>query len=108
MKIKSVKVLAIVFLSGFILNNVHAQKLNGKGKPNVILIYSDDYNTKSGYNHHPVVKTPNLDKLAAKAVNLKNAFVQYPLCSPSRTSLLSGKRPSTTGFTDNHTPPRTH
>ncbi|MDJ1479781.1 sulfatase [Cytophagaceae bacterium YF14B1] len=100
------RVLGLVTL--LISCNVFAQQGKKSGKLNVLLIYADDYNTKSGYNGHPIVQTPNLDKLAARSVNFKNAYCQYPLCSPSRTSLLSGKRPATTGIRDNNTPPRTH
>ncbi|MCP5118617.1 MAG: sulfatase, partial [bacterium] len=47
---------------------------------------------------HPQVKTPNMDRLAARGTVFTNAQCQSPLCNPSRTSLMTGKRPSTTGI----------
>ena len=44
---------------------------------------------------HPTMHTPNLDKLAKSSLLFKRAYVQYPLCTPSRQSLLTGRRPDT-------------
>lgn len=49
---------------------------------------------------HPLMHTPNLDSLAAKSLLLKRAYVQQAVCSPSRTSLLTGRRPDTTHIYD--------
>ena len=49
---------------------------------------------------HPHMHTPNLDGLAAKSLLLKRAYVQQAVCSPSRTSLLTGRRPDTTHVYD--------
>lgn len=49
---------------------------------------------------HPKMHTPNLDKLASKSLLLKRAYVQQAVCSPSRTSLLTGRRPDTTHIYD--------
>ena len=71
-------------------------------KPNVLLIIADDLNDWIGpLGGNPQTKTPNLDKLAARGVTFKNAMCAAPLCNPSRTSFLSGMRPSTTGIYDN-------
>jgi arylsulfatase A-like enzyme len=67
-------------------------------KPNVLFIGIDDLNDWVGFlKGHPQVKTPNMDRLAARGTIFTNAHCQSPLCNPSRTSLLTGLRPSTTG-----------
>jgi choline-sulfatase len=67
-------------------------------RPSVLLISVDDLNDWIGpLGGHPQVKTPNLDRLAARGVTFANAHCQSPLCNPSRTSFLTGLRPSTTG-----------
>lgn len=66
--------------------------------PNVLLIAIDDLNDWVGcLGGHPQVKTPNIDRLAARGTLFANAHCQSPLCNPSRTSVLTGLRPSTTG-----------
>lgn len=66
--------------------------------PNVLFIAIDDLNDWIGcMGGHPQVKTPNLDKLASRGTLFLNAHCQSPLCNPSRTSVMLGLRPSTTG-----------
>ena len=72
---------------------------NAQAKPNVLFLAIDDLNDWIGcLGGHPQVKTPNLDKLAARGTLFTNAHCQAPVCNPSRTSVLLGLRPSTTGI----------
>ncbi len=67
--------------------------------PNVLFIAIDDLNDWVGcLGGHPQARTPHLDRLAASGTVFLNAHVQAPLCNPSRASLLTGLRPSTTGI----------
>jgi choline-sulfatase len=68
-------------------------------KPNVLFIAIDDQNDWVGpLRGHPLVKTPHLDRLAARGTVMANAHCQAPLCNPSRTSLMLSLRPTTTGI----------
>ncbi len=74
-------------------------------KPNVLFIAVDDVNHWVGHlgrNRH--TKTPNLDRLAKMGVAFTNAHCAAPVCNPSRTAVLSGRRPDWTGVYDNGNP----
>lgn len=65
----------------------------GADKKNVLFIICDDLNTDLGVYGHPLVKSPNIDRLASEGVKFSQAYCQYPLCGPSRASFMTGLYP---------------
>lgn len=73
-------------------------------KPNILFILTDDHRYDAfSCMGHPVVKTPNLDRIANEGANFTNTFVTTSLCSPSRASFLTGQYAHTHGVVTNHT-----
>ena len=85
-----------LLLAGLILSFT----LSGANKkPNILMIAIDDQNDWIGYlGGHPMIKTPHIDRLAKRGTAFTNAHCQAPLCNPSRTSLMIGRRPDSTGI----------
>jgi len=71
-------------------------------KPNVLFIAIDDLRDWVGYLGNKQVKTPNLDKLAARGVAFTRSFCASPCCNPSRSALMTGLRPGTSGVYNNN------
>ncbi len=90
---KTILVIIICFL---VSNIINANSENNPKKLNVLFIIADDLNCDIGVYGSPDVFTPNIDKLASQGVLFENAHVQYPLCGPSRVSLMTGLYPDQT------------
>jgi iduronate 2-sulfatase len=100
--IMSNPIIYILIFSGISVFTSSCTKPSPKSKPghpNVLMISIDDLNDWLGcMDGHPNAKTPNIDRLAAEGVLFNNAHCQAPICGPSRASLMTGLRPSTTGI----------
>lgn len=70
---------------------------------NVLLIMADDLRDYGGAFTRDLLKTPNLDRLRARGTTFERAYVQYPVCNPSRSSMMAGLRAEQTGVADNRT-----
>jgi choline-sulfatase len=72
---------------------------------NFLFISSDQHNTRAlGCYGHPVVETPNLDRLAARGTRFDNAYTNCPICVPVRASLATGRYVHQTRYWDNGHP----
>ena len=95
----SITISIIVIFSSCSTHSTNEDQATSLKNPNVLFIAVDDLNDWLGcMNGHPNAKTPNMDKLASQGVLFTNAHCQAPLCGPSRASLMTGLRPSSTGI----------
>ncbi len=86
----SMYTLSLLPLSGFAQNH---------SLPNIILCMSDDQGWgDTGYNGHPVLKTPNLDRMAQEGIRFDRFYSGAPVCSPTRASCLTGRHPFRQGI----------
>ncbi len=89
--------LSLLVFSSLFAVSLAAERLN------VLLVMSDDLNNYIGCYGHPVVKTPNIDRLAERGVRFDQAYCQYPQCNSSRASMLTGMYPDQIGVRINST-----
>ena len=78
----------------------------GGERLNVLLIVIDDLRPELHHYGVDAVRSPNIDSLAERGVRFNNAYCQYPVCNPSRSSFLTGKRPDELGIYSNKDPLR--
>jgi arylsulfatase A-like enzyme len=90
------RVLCGVLLIGFMAGSGLSAE-----RPNVLFLISDDLNTFLGCYGDRLARTPHLDRLAARGVRFERAYCQFPLCGPSRNSMLTGLYPNSTGIVRN-------
>ena len=77
----------------------------GSRRPNILWIMADQLRYDCvGANGNRIIKTPGLDRLAAESANFSNAFVQAPVCVPSRASFFTGRYPHSHRNRVNYTP----
>lgn len=96
----------IIVLFAFLAASCHTANTSEKSlRPNIIFIISDDISPEDiGAYGNPLVKTPNINRLAADGLKFNNMFVTASSCSPSRSSILTGRYPHNTGAAELHTP----
>lgn len=93
------------FAAGSLWGAANTLRAQASGRPNVLFIAVDDLNDWIGcLKGYPGMRTPNFDRLAARGTLFTNCHCNAPLCNPSRASLLTGLRPSTTGVYTNNQP----
>jgi arylsulfatase A-like enzyme len=78
---------------------------SGPARPNVIYVFSDEHRWQSmSFTEMPQVKTPNMDRLAAQGFTFTHCISNYPVCTPHRAILMTGRWPFQTGLIDNNIP----
>lgn len=94
---------SLTLLTGLVLLTVTLACAAAQPKPNVLLIMSDDLRDTVGCYGNVEVITPHMDRLASQGVRFDGAYAQFPLCGPSRASLMTGMRPLQIGILGNRT-----
>lgn len=99
------KLFAVVVVSAMLPafgDRVEAKPSKKKVKYNVLFLISDDLRPELGAYGVKDIKTPNVDKIAARGTRFDRAYAQYPVCNPSRSSFLNGRYPTETKVLNNN------
>lgn len=92
------KFIHVFAATAFLLMSVHLGLAAENQRPNIILVMADDQGWgETGYYDHPVLKTPNLDAMAAAGLRFDRFYAGAPVCSPTRASVLTGRSNMRTG-----------
>jgi len=98
MKTNTATRLAGIMLVALVLQLQVAYGVEATRKPNIVLIMTDDQGWgQMGYYDHPLLKTPNLDAMAANGLRFDRFYAGAPNCSPTRASVLTGRSNDRTG-----------
>jgi arylsulfatase A-like enzyme len=92
---------AFALLAAAVFAAAPAPSAAAPARPNVLFLIADDLNNNLGCYGDPRARTPNLDRLAARGVRFDRAYCTYPLCGPSRNSMLTGLYPNASGIHGN-------
>lgn len=102
MKVFKILILSQILFVVFCNTYAYGQKKKTQKKPNVIILFSDQHNKNvMGFEGHPDVLTPNLDKLAEQSVVFNRAYCTTGICAPSRSTLMTGLYSRTMGLLSN-------
>lgn len=79
--------------------------MSSENQPNLLFIFTDEQaiNTMKAYGND-FIQTPNLDRLASESIVFENPYVTQPVCTPSRSTIMTGLYPHETGCTENNIP----
>lgn len=97
----------LVPVSVFVVMLLCAVDVQSADRPNVVLVMADDMGWgQTGYYNHPVLKTPNLDAMAANGLRFDRFYAGAPNCSPTRATVMTGRTNDRTGVTNHGVPLR--
>src|SRR5262249_28041851 len=97
------RLLVAILCCGSLSSSTRAD--DGPKRPNVVLIIADDMGRDDcGAYGNPKVRTPNIGRLAREGMRFDRAFVTTSSCSPSRSSIITGRYPHSTGAEELHWP----
>ena len=92
--LKTIGICAASFAMPSCANAERRTNRDSSGRPNIILCMTDDQGWgDTGYNGHPVLKTPSLDAMAGEGIRFDRFYAGAPVCSPTRGSAITGRHP---------------